>query len=171
VVGAYSENVGTNVLGGAIYTFDVTSHGLPTAPTARIVASGETISGELGSAIAADATTIVAGLSRSNGNAGAAYVYADPGPTMTKPTFTDGDREVMTRVSEAATITVHLLRRNKHGHYVADGTVRKPALKNRRAVVALHRGGSLATGHWELKISASNALGTTPARTLHLTVR
>jgi Ca2+-binding RTX toxin-like protein len=78
VVGAPGDRVGTNNTQGSVYTFDRTGTAARTE-TAKLTASDGASDNILGSSVAIDGDTIVAGAYGANSQQGAAYTFATTG--------------------------------------------------------------------------------------------
>lgn len=190
MVGATNETVGAHSRQGAVYPVFRPLGGWTTSTTStRLLAADGQANDGLGSAVAIGDGEVVGGADQGHGGRGAAYLWATPGPNLTKvkqshKSWRLGGAKPATnphRVShrrgsvfsltlnEAAEVSM-VFSEKRHGHFKHVGTLKVTAHAGHNTEFVagkLGHGKRLKPGHCKVKILANNANGRTKHKTLH----
>jgi hypothetical protein len=192
VAGAEDHSSGTGVRQGAGYAFVKGGAKWRTGlqPAKTFVASGASSNAALGGSVAMDGDTIALGAEGQDGYTGAAYVFAPPGPSLSKvkqshktwvlgrkPAAVNpahkpsGGTEFSFSVNETATVSLTFTEK-VNGHSKTVGTLRAHAKSGKNTVWfdgVIGHGKKLRTGQSAVTISAATANGTVQAKPLTFT--
>jgi len=190
VVGAFAQSDGVpNAAQGEVFTFQRPAGGWANATASHgLVASDGQLKDRLGYIVATNGHAIFAQASSKNSSAGAVYVFAPPGPTLTNVTQSHRRWRVGTKaprinakhhphggttfsfsVSQPAAAKLHF---SANGRSKGSLTFAAKAGRNTvwfDGIISTHH--KLKPGRATVTISAANANGTPPARTLHFRVK
>ena len=191
VLGAIGHMIGANSRQGAAYGYKEPANGWRDATESfEVSAKDGEANDSFGSATAVEPGVVVVGAPDTPSDTGAAYVFAQPGPVLSKVRQSQrswalgarkpesnprhkpaGGTEFSFSVSESTTVSLSFSER-KHGHYRQVHTIRLHVTRGRTKEYIdgkLGAGAALEPGRDEVTISATNSSGTTKSVTLKFT--